>query len=316
MYGTQHNEDAVLLRSVPEGFALVQSVDVLAPISRSPYTFGRIAACNALSDIYAMGGEAWSAMNIVSFPTCSEPTALLSEILAGGISMLNDADCVLAGGHTLEEASIKYGLSVTGYIDPKKCTRNDALKEGDVLVLTKPIGSGVLATAINGDFGDVEAYEKTLALWATRLNRNAASVMRKMNIKAATDITGFGLGGHATEMAEASQCTLRFFLDAIPFMDGATELAAQGFIPAASYANRKYGLNKCRHSIDFSTSNSEDNVRLSLFFDSQTSGGLLMAVPEKDAKEALARLEDGGDGAWVVGTVEGYAGEEDYVIVE
>jgi len=307
IYGDKHNEDAAILRAPPEGTALVQTIDVLAPISRSPYLFGRIAAANALSDIYAMGGESWSAMNIVSFPTLTEPIAMLSEILAGGLDMLAEAHCVLAGGHTLEEPAIKYGLAVTGYIDPKDITRNEAIQNGDILILTKPLGSGILGTAINGDFGDVDTYEATLARWATRLNRNAAVVMRAMKIKAATDITGFGLGGHAMEMAQASQCTLQMQIENLPFMENALSLAEQGFIPASSYANRKYCLSKSKYSADLSS------LHLTLLFDAQTSGGILMAVPEAQVKETVQRLKDLGDEAWLIGLAMPYAGDNMYL---
>lgn len=284
--------------------ALVQTLDILTPIGNSPRRFGQIAAANALSDVYAVGGEAWSCMNILAFPSKDIPLEVLTEILEGGIEKIQEAEAVLAGGHTLEEDNIKYGLSVTGYIDPTNIASNSGLKENDVLLLTKPIGTGVLATAIKARWENEENLlqtEEILYSWATRLNRSAARVIRDMRIKAATDITGFGLGGHILEMAKASHCAIELDINNIPLMEKVLSFAEDGLIPVGTYANRTHCA--CRTYNTYNTDDDSQVIRGTLVFDAQTSGGLLLAVPPEKVQEAKERLTALNVPSWEIGRV-------------
>ena len=281
LHGFEHNEDAVILRTPPAGMALVQTVDVLSPLGNNPRLFGQVAAANALSDVYAVGGVPWSAMNIAAFPAQDVPLEVFAEILAGGLEKIVEAGAVLAGGHTLEDAEIKYGLSVTGYVDPGAVASNAGLRPGDALVLTKPLGTA----------------EADLYRWATHLNANAAEVLRAMNLKAATDITGFGLGGHLLEMARGSRVVVEIDTASLPFIDNVEAFASDGLIPAGSYANRRHC--SCRTFV----SPDVDSLRATLVFDAQTSGGLVLAVPQERVEEALERLASLGEPGWLVGHV-------------
>ena len=263
--------------------ALVQTVDVLSPLGNNPRLFGQVAAANALSDVYAVGGVPWSAMNIAAFPAQDVPLEVFAEILAGG--------------HTLEDAEIKYGLSVTGYVDPGAVASNAGLRPGDALVLTKPLGTGVLATAIKAQWDGSGKAEADLYRWATHLNANAAEVLRAMNLKAATDITGFGLGGHLLEMARGSRVVVEIDTASLPFIDNVEAFASDGLIPAGSYANRRHC--SCRTFV----SPDVDSLRATLVFDAQTSGGLVLAVPQERVEEALERLAALGEPGWLVGHV-------------
>ena len=284
---------------IPEGKAIVQTVDILAPLLDDPYYFGRIAAANALSDVYALGGEPWCAMNIACFPQCmldSEEEAL-ADILRGGLDALTEAGAVLVGGHTVADDAIKYGLSVTGLIEPGHIATNDGLRPGDRLVLTKPIGSGVLSTAVKARWGQWERAADDLARWCGRLNRGGAEVIRTLGLRAATDITGFGLGGHLLEMALASGVCVRLDCAAVPLFAGAEAYAADGLIPAGSHANRAHWA--CRTRVEGKLSPALE----SLMFDVQTSGGLVLAVPPAMESRALSMLAASGDVASVIGEV-------------
>ncbi len=298
MHGFAHNEDAVVVQAPPPGMALVQTVDVLSPLGNNPRLFGRTAAANALSDVYAMGGTPWSAMNIVSYPASSLPLDVLVEILNGGTEALTQAGTVLAGGHTLEDEQIKYGLAVTGIVDPAHIASNTGLLPGDVLILTKPLGTGVLATAIKAGWPGAEEAEDELYRWSTRLNANAGRVLRDMALRAATDVTGFGLGGHALEMAKGSAVSIELDSTAIPFMASVEDFAADGLIPAGTYANRRHCA--CHTMV----LNGVDSLRSTLVFDAQTSGGLLLAVPAARSEEALERLRALDEPGWIVGRVQ------------
>lgn len=297
LFGFEHNEDAVILRTPPAGMALVQTVDVLSPLGNDPRLFGQVAAANALSDVYAVGGIPWSAMNIAAFPAEEVPLDIFAGILKGGLEKLTEAGAVLAGGHTLNDPEIKYGLSVTGYVDPAAVASNAGLRPGDVLILTKPLGTGVLATAIKARWDNAEKAEADLYRWATHLNANASAVLREMKLHAATDVTGFGLGGHLLEMARGSGVVVELDTTALPFIDNVEEFASSGLIPAGTYANRRHCA--CRTSI----SSGVDDLRAALVFDAQTSGGLILAVPEGRTAEALERLAAYGEPGWIVGRV-------------
>ncbi len=297
LHGFEHNEDAVILRTPPAGMALVQTVDVLSPLGNDPRLFGQVAAANALSDVYAVGGVPWSAMNIAAFPAQEVPLDIFAAMLQGGLEKIAEAGAVLAGGHTLEDAEIKYGLSVTGYVDPDAVASNAGLRPGDVLVLTKPLGTGVLATAIKARWENGDKAEADLYRWATHLNAHAAEVLRAMKLKAATDITGFGLGGHLLEMARGSGVAVEVDTASLPFIDNVEDFASDGLIPAGTYANRKHCA--CRTFVTPGV----DTLRATLVFDAQTSGGLVLAVPSERVDEALERLAALGEPGWPIGRV-------------
>lgn len=294
----ENNEDATVLR-MPSGQALVQSLDFFTPIVNDPYAFGQIAAANALSDIYAMGGVPWCAMNIVCFPIKSMDKEILHNIIRGGYDKVRESGALLAGGHSLEDDEVKYGLSVSGFVDPEHVASNANLHCGDRLILTKPLGLGVLATAIKAKWDNYEALEQTLYHWAAHLNDKSGAVLRAMQLQAATDITGFGLGGHMLEMAQASRKEITLWAENLPLIPEAVELANMGLLPAGSHANHKF-CHKRVHVAD-----NIDTVSLDLAFDAQTSGGLLLAVPKNRVEECISRLEDAGELAAQVGEVTG-----------
>ena len=290
------NEDAAVVR-LPDGRGLVQTVDFFTPIVNDPFKFGRIAAVNALSDVYAMGGEPLSAMNIVCFPMKTMAREILAEILRGGLDAVLEAGAVPAGGHSVEDKEIKYGLAVSGLVAADAFASNTGLVPGDVLLLTKPLGTGVLATALKGGFGDPTAIENLLFRWAGRLNAAGGRVIRELQLKAATDVTGFGLGGHLLEMAAGSGVAVELHLAAVPFLPEAVEMAGYGMLPAGSFANREY----CAKTV--SVAAGCDPIRRDLVFDAQTSGGMVLAVPVGKVATARRMLEDAGDLAAVIGRV-------------
>ena len=279
----------------PPGQALVQTVDFLTPVVDDPYRFGQIAAANALSDVYAVGGEPYAAMNVCCFPARTMEPGILAEILRGGLSKIHEAGAVLCGGHSVEDAEIKYGLSVSGAIDPAKIATNRGLRPGDLLVLTKPVGTGVLATAIKAGLPDAETLETLLHSWCARLNRAGAQAIRELNLTASTDVTGFGLGGHLLEMAAASGVTAELDLGAVPFLKEALDMAVLGLIPAGSIQNRNHYLQRTLVNPGL------DELLTTLAFDAQTSGGLILGVPESKLSQVTAILTDVGDLASVIG---------------
>lgn len=281
----------------PAGKALVQTVDFFTPIVNDPYRFGQIAAANALSDVYAMGGAPWSAMNIVCFPVKDMPGEILAEVLKGGHDKILEAGAVLAGGHSVEDTELKYGLAVSGTVDPERFSSNRGARPGDALVLTKPVGTGVLATAVKAEWEGRETMEETLYTIASRLNRAGGEVIAKLGLTGATDVTGFGLGGHLIELAEASGVSARLDLDAIPFIPEAVELAGMGMLPAGSICNRDY------YKVKTSAAQELDPIRYDLVFDAQTSGGLILSVPQQRLTEALSMLEEAGETAAVIGEI-------------
>jgi selenide,water dikinase len=296
LVGSSGNEDAAVVR-FPSGCALVQTVDFLTPLVNDPWRFGQIAAANALSDVYAMGGEPLAAMNIVCFPAKTLDKGILKAILRGGLDKIQEAGAVLAGGHSVEDPEIKYGLSVSGVVEEGRVATNAGLAPGDQLLLTKPIGTGVLATALKGNFGDAQALEDEIYRWAGRLNRAGAALIRDLGLKAATDVTGFGLGGHLLEMAGASKMVVELWVDKVPLLDGALDLAGMGMLPAGSFANKGF----CSRAV--SVAEGLDPVRSDLMFDAQTSGGLVLAVPESLLDQARAALLAAGDLAAHIGRV-------------
>lgn len=293
---THSNEDAAIVR-VPEGKALVQTVDFFTPIVNDPYSFGQIAAANALSDVYAMGGDPWCAMNIVCFPVRDYPDEVLTAILAGGADKIAEAGAVLAGGHSVDDPEIKYGLAVTGLVDPDSFAANVNLEPGQILVLTKSLGTGILATAIKAGWEGADELERALIANSARLNSAPAVVIRELKVKAATDITGFGLGGHLLEMAAASGVSVHVEADSLPALPRALELAGVGLLPAGSHANRRY------RQPDTLIGPGVNPLRVDLAFDAQTSGGIVLALAPNQVDAALTLLKDHGEVGRVIGSV-------------
>lgn len=281
--------------SFPAGKALVQTVDFFTPVVNDPYRFGRIAAANSLSDIYAMGGEPWSAMNIVCFPVDKLPMSVLTDILRGGKDAVEEAGAVPSGGHSVDDAEIKYGLAVSGVVDPDRFASNRGVEPGDELILTKPIGTGVLATAVKGEMTGYEAMEDLLFETCGRLNKTGGEIIRELGLTGATDITGFGLGGHLIELAEASRVAIELRMDDVPLLAGAMDMASMGMLPAGSICNRNHYLPKVQ------AADGLDSIRFDLMFDAQTSGGLLLAVKPEQLDRVMHMLEAAGETAAPVG---------------
>jgi len=294
--GQQDAEDAAVV-AFPGGKALVQTVDFFTPIVNDPYAFGQVAAANSLSDVYAMGGVPLCAMNIVCFPVKKMPKQYLRDILRGGFDKVLEAGAVMAGGHSVEDDEIKYGLSVSGLVEPDGFASNRGLAPGDELILTKPIGTGVLATALKGDVGDTGRIEELIVTWCGRLNKGGGAVIRELGLKAATDVTGFGLGGHVLEMARASKVRVELSVENVPLLEGAQDLAAMGLLPAGSFVNKQF----CAGVVG--TDKGVDQILADLMFDAQTSGGLVLAVPQDKVSDAEAILMGYGDLAARIGTV-------------
>ncbi|SMC21116.1 selenophosphate synthase [Desulfacinum hydrothermale DSM 13146] len=297
LVGRGSADDAGVYR-VRDDLALIQTVDFLTPIVDDPYQFGRIAAANALSDVYAMGGRALTAMNIVCFPVEKFPMEVLKDILRGGLETIHEAGTVLVGGHSVDDLELKYGLSVTGVVHPDRVITNAGARPGDGLILTKPLGTGVLATAVKGGLASAEAAAYGVEVMAT-LNRAAAEVMERYDVHAATDITGFGLLGHALEMARASRVVLRIESATVPLLPEILDYASMGMIPAGTYENRRFCDQRVR------VDGAVDALLLDLLADAQTSGGLLIAVGESQVEALLSDLRAAGvEHAARVGAVE------------
>lgn len=277
--------------------AIIQTVDFFTPIVDDPYAFGQIAAANALSDVYAMGGCPITAMNLAAFPVKTMEFSTLRRIIEGGLDKLKEAEVVLVGGHSVEDIELKYGLSVTGFVHPDKLWTKHGLKPGDYLILTKPLGSGIINTAIKGGLASDSVIAEITHLMAT-LNRSAAEAMSTYPVHACTDITGFGLLGHLAEMVIGSRCGMQLQSSRIPILGEAVEFASMGLIPAGAYKNREFRL--CM--TDFSEK--IDPITRDILFDPQTSGGLLLSIPEDLADQALTDLHSAGcQDAAVIGQV-------------
>ncbi len=280
------SDDAGVYR-VSDELALIQTLDFFTPIVDNPYDFGRIAAANALSDVYAMGGVPKTAMNIVAYPMTSMGREPLREMLAGGAATLKEADTVLLGGHSVEDEELKYGLSVTGFVHPMKILTNQGLQAGDCLVLTKPLGTGIINTAIKAGLASNDTIQQVTKLMVT-LNRKAAEIMTAFKISACTDITGFGLLGHIAEMICGTGTGVILESNKVPVLAEAYGFAAMGFVPVGAHKNREFRKNMVQASATF------DPVLRDILYDPQTSGGLLVGCPEKDAPALLRRLHDAG----------------------
>ena len=307
LVGFDRADDAGVYQIAPD-IALVQTVDFFTPIVDDPYTFGQIAATNSLSDVYAMGGRPLTSLALVCFPEKAD-LDILEHILAGGLSKMMEANCTVIGGHSIRDEETKFGYSVTGLIDPKKVLANDGAKPGDALILTKALGTGVISTAIKKEKAEqswIDAAVKSM----TTLNKNAAEVItgRVANdqrpttkdgfaVHSLTDITGFGLIGHAREMALAANVSLRIFAENIPLLPGALECVRAGYIPGGLKANREFA--ECVVSYESEI----DEDRKTLLFDPQTAGGLLISVAGDQGEDLIAALGSAGVRAAKIGEV-------------
>jgi selenide,water dikinase len=294
LIGPKTSDDAAVYK-LSEELAIIQTVDFFPPMTDDPYLYGQIAAANSLSDIYAMGGKPILALNIVCFPSCL-PIEMLEKILLGGASKVNEAGAVIAGGHSIVDDTPKYGLAVTGIGHPDKILSNSKACPGDLLILTKPLGTGIINIAVRGQLASEESIQAAMKSML-ELNRQAAEIMLAYPVNACTDITGFGLLGHALELALASGVSLEIGLGKIPLLPGVEELASMGMIPAGAYQNRDYLKDK----IDFSEKISTESR--AILFDPQTSGGLLISAPPASARSMLDKMLESSIDASIIGQV-------------
>lgn len=296
LIGAEHFSDAGVYRLAPD-LAIVQTTDFFAPIVDDPFTFGQIAAANALSDLYAMGAQPRTALNIVAFPEDLD-LDILSDILRGGAERVGHAGAVILGGHSVRDAEVKYGLAVTGTIDPATLITNQAARPGDTLILTKPLGTGVITTANKSDRCPPDTLAAATASMIT-LNKAATDHARVLGVKAATDVSGFGLAGHALELARASDVRIHLSLEALPVLDGALDLTTPDNFSRANHTNREYAATAIR----FTSPDLATTPRAELLFDPQTSGGLLIAIDPASADDLLARCRASNLNAARIGRV-------------
>ncbi len=291
--GTATSDDAGVFRIAPDQ-ALVQTVDFFTPIVDDAYDWGRITAANALSDVYAMGARPLTALQMVGWPRDELPFDLLSEVLRGGADGMVEAGCVITGGHSIDDAEPKYGFAVTGTVHPDRIVTNSGAEAGDRLVLTKPLGSGIAATAIKaGQCPEAVRVDVTESM--ATLNADAAAAMVSVGVNAATDVTGFGLGGHLREMLVGAGLSATLEIDALPVFEGVRELLDAGHYPGGSARNLAY--------IDPHVHGQSDHDVRRLIADAQTSGGLLISVPEGSADALVTEIAARGSDAWLIGTM-------------
>jgi selenide, water dikinase len=279
--GLETSDDAAVYK-IDGNRGIILTLDFFTPVVDDPYMFGQIAAANSLSDVYAMGGRPVTAMNITCFPNCL-PLTVLTEILKGGADKVKEAGAIVVGGHTVEDDEPKFGLSVMGMVDLGKVTPNSTAKPGDLLILTKPLGLGILNTAVKADVASAEAARKAVDTMAY-LNKDAAEAAAQVGVNACTDITGFGLLGHAYEMADGSGTSIELWSDLLPIISESVELAKMGVIPAGAYNNRKHLEGKLLFK------NQIPQYVEDIMFDPQTSGGLMFSVAESKAEELMKLL--------------------------
>ncbi len=300
LVGIDTSDDAGVYK-LTEDIALIQTIDFFTPVVDDPYDFGQIAAANALSDVYAMGGKPLTVMNLICFPTETLGLEIMAEILKGGADKVAEAGAVLVGGHSVEDKEPKYGLSVTGTVHPDRVLTNAAAQPGDRLVLTKPLGIGIITTAIKGGManqGDIDEVTKVMAA----LNNVAAEQMQRIGAHSCTDITGFGLLGHVMEMAKGSGVNVRLFYDAVPVLEAAREYVRYGLIPAGTRRNYKH----VERDTDFQAELTEEERMI--LADTITSGGLLIALAPDKAVELVEALQELGETAAIIGDVQPGAG--------
>lgn len=303
--GYDKSDDASVF-VIDENTALIQTTDFFPPIVDNPYLYGKIAATNALSDVYAMGGEPKLALNIMcAAEGMSDDT--IREILRGGYDAAYDAGAIVTGGHTIKGAEPIYGLAVSGFVHPEKVLTNSNARPGDVLILTKPLGIGIITTGAKADMTKDTLMERIYTQMAT-LNKAARDVMVQYNVHSCTDVTGFGLLGHSYEMAQGSSCSVHIQVDKVPYHPEALELAAMGLIPAGAYRNREYAEK------GVAASKSIPLALQDILYDPQTSGGLLFALPREEADRCLEHLRKTVPAAAIVGYIS--EKEDSYIILE
>lgn len=297
LVGFETSDDAAVYR-IDDKTALIQTVDIFPPMVDDPYAYGQIAAANALSDVYAMGGTPKLAMNILCVPEDMDKE-IVSQILQGGYAKCKEADAIICGGHSIKDKEPKYGLCVSGFIAPDKILKNSTAQEGDVLILTKALGTGILNTAMRADLITPKS-QRALIDSMVQLNRQAAEIMAAYPVHSCTDVTGFGLAGHAHEMASGSRKTVVLDSRRLPLLPQAREMAEMGIVPKGAYQNRSW------LSCQVSASDSVPLALTDIIFDPQTSGGLLIALPEKDGEKLLAQLSQVLPSAAMVGYIKSY----------
>lgn len=304
MVGFDTSDDAAVYK-IDDNTALIQTVDIFPPVVDDPYSYGQIAAANSLSDVYAMGGRPKLAMNVLCMPEDLDKEIIL-EILQGGYSKCKEADTIICGGHTIKDNEPKYGLCVSGFVHPQKVLKNSTVKEGDVLILTKALGTGILNTAIKADLLKDRTVKALIDSMAA-LNKNAALAMEGFSVSGCTDVTGFGLIGHANEMAAGSGRTIVIESSRVPLLPQAYEMAEMGIVPKGAYNNRNWTSCSVGFSDDVALASSD------IFFDPQTSGGLLISIPEKESGRLISALKDSVPCAEIIGYVEKFSGKTVYV---
>jgi len=294
LVGLEVSDDAAVYK-INDEVAVIQTLDFFPPIVDDPYDYGAIAAANAMSDVYAMGGEVVLALNICGFPP-DLPPDVVAEILCGGAEKVAEAGGILAGGHTLDDKEPKYGLAVTGFVHPDRVATKAGAKAGNVLILTKPLGVGIITTALKGQVADPSHVEAAVESMK-KLNREAARLMQRVGVNACTDITGFALLGHAQEMAERSEVGIRFYLEKLPFLEGARGYAEDWLFPGGTCRNQEHYAAQVR----FAPSIPEEMQML--LYTPETSGGLLIAVPSGKLEELTTLFSTEGQEHWVIGEV-------------
>ncbi len=304
LVGFEGNEDAGVYR-INDELAIVQTVDFITPVMDDPYIYGQIAAANSLSDVFAMGADAKTALNVVGFDSKNLKSEILAEILQGGKDKADECGAVIVGGHTIETPEMIYGLSATGFVHPKKVLRNNAVQKGDAILLTKPLGMGILITATKADLLEMPVVQK-VADNLRFLNYKASLIAREFGAHACTDVTGFGFLGHLHEMS-AGRMSIKVYADAVPYFDEAVGMAAMGIIPAGSYANKDHLKGKVLFQRDLGFE------REMILYDAQTSGGLLIAGRPEDVEQMLKRCQSEGIPAAIIGEVIGL-GDADIVV--
>lgn len=303
LVGIDTSDDAAVYK-IDDNTAIIQTIDFFTPIVDDPYMFGQIAATNSLSDVYAMGGKPILVMNVVCFPSCMD-MRILTEILRGGADKVIEAGAVIAGGHTIDDKVPKYGLSVMGIVHPDKVLPNANSKAGDILILTKPLGTGIINAAIKGELANKKEIDEAITVMST-LNKYAADVAAKYHINACTDITGFGLLGHALEMAEGSNVSIHIISKNVEYISGTKDYAMMGIIPGGAYRNKKHVEKDLEILID-------DEYLIDILADPQTSGGLLYSLPEKEGLKLLEDLKNSGVNAFTVGYVDEFKSKRLYI---
>ncbi len=292
----ERSEDAGIYK-LSEELAIIQTVDFFTPIVDDPYSFGQIAVANAISDVYAKGGKPLTALNIVCFPVKTMDISILREILAGGLDKMQEAGVILVGGHSVEDEELKYGLSVTGAIHPLKVVPNNGARIGDRLILTKPLGVGIISTALKGGVVGKATVDKVIGCMST-LNRQASELMQKNQVNACTDITGFGLLGHVGEMIEGTEVGVVIDSAAVPCFPETKKFIDMGLIPAGLFRNRDFRI----HMVE--VGGEVPAYMMDILFDPQTSGGLLISVAAEKAAALLAAMhEQGISQAAIIGEV-------------